>query len=159
VRRFSCSFSQSSDTRSSHSVLRRWERTCRALERASWPPWIDLELLDCRRRVSGRLSLPALAARAQLGDRSALEGLLRLLEQALLEHVRGIVNDHELADDVLQETLLIVSRGLKCLREPDWVRAWAYRIATREAVRAARTARDPRREAIEDWDTVPARDG
>lgn len=100
--------------------------------------------------------LPSLAARAQLGDRLALEQLLRALEQPLLDHVRTIVSDQDVADDVLQETLLRVSRKLGSLREPEWIRAWAYRIATREAVRAAREARDPRREAVDDWHDFPA---
>ena len=95
-------------------------------------------------------SLPSLAARAQLGDRVALEELLRSLESPLLDHVRTIVRNQDLADDVLQETLLRASRGLRSLRDPEWVRAWAYRIATREAVRAARAERDPRRESIDD---------
>jgi RNA polymerase sigma-70 factor (ECF subfamily) len=100
--------------------------------------------------------LPSLAARAQLGDRSALEQLLRALEQPLLAHVRTIVRDHDVADDVLQETLLRVSRKLGSLRALEWIRAWAYRIATREAVRAARAERDPRREAVDDQHDFPA---
>lgn len=99
-------------------------------------------------------TLPSLAARAQLGDRAALETLLRLLERPLLEHARAIVNDPDMADDVLQETLLRVSRGLGSLREVDWVRAWAFRIATREAIRAARADRDPRRETVDDWNDI-----
>ena len=102
--------------------------------------------------------LPSLAARAQLGDRAALERLLRSLEPPLLDHVRTILNDQDLADDVLQETLLRVSRGLGSLREPEWVRAWACRIATREAIRVARGERDRRSEAVDDWDDYPAPD-
>jgi len=104
-------------------------------------------------------SLPSLAARAQLGDRGALEELLCALEPPLLDHVRTIVSDQDLADDVLQEALLRVSRALGSLREPEWVRAWAYRITTREAIRAARTERNARREAIDDWDEFPAPEG
>jgi RNA polymerase sigma-70 factor (ECF subfamily) len=99
-----------------------------------------------------------LAARAQLGDQAALESLLRSLEPPLLDHVRTILNDQDLADDVLQETLIRVSRGLRSLREPEWVRAWAYRIATREAIRTARAERGRRSEAVDDWDDFPAPD-
>jgi len=111
-------------------------------------------------RVRGKAAslLPSLAARAQLGDRSALEQLLRALEQPLLDHVKTIVSDRDVADDVLQEALLRVSRKLNSLREPQWIRAWAYRIATREAIRAARAERDPRREEVDDWHDVPAPD-
>jgi RNA polymerase sigma-70 factor (ECF subfamily) len=83
-------------------------------------------------------ALPALAARAQLGERAALEALLGALQQPLLAHVRMILRDDDRAADVLQETLILVARRLHTLTEPRWVRAWAYRIATREAVRAAR---------------------
>ena len=95
--------------------------------------------------------LPSLTARAQLGDRLALETLLRVLERPLLDHVRTIVSDRDVADDVLQETLLRISRSLGSLRDTQWVRAWAYRIATREAIRAERAERDPRREPVNDW--------
>lgn len=107
-------------------------------------------------RAKAACSLSSLAARAQLGDRGALEDLLRALELPLLDHVRTIVNDQDLADDVLQEALLRVSRALGSLREPEWVRAWAYRITTREAIRAARAGQHPRREAVDDWDGFPA---
>ena len=107
-------------------------------------------------RANAAYSLSLLAARAQLGDRRALEDLLRALEPPLLDHVRTIVNDQDLADDVLQESLLRVSRALGSLREPKWVRAWAYRITTREAVRAAQAERHRRREAVDDWDDFPA---
>jgi RNA polymerase sigma-70 factor (ECF subfamily) len=102
--------------------------------------------------------LPSLAARAQLGDRGALEKLLHSLESPLHAHVSTIVNDRDLADDILQEVLLKVSRGLGSLREPEWVRAWAYRITTREAIRAARAERHQRHEAVEDWNDFPAPD-
>ena len=103
-------------------------------------------------------ALAALAARAQLGDRAALEQLLRSLEPRLLDHVRTIVADNDVADDVLQDTLLRVSRGLGALREPRWIRAWAYRIATREAVRAARRERHRRREAVDELAELPVPD-
>jgi len=113
---------------------------------------------DRGRRAKAACSLPSLAARAQLGDREALATLLRSLEVPLLDHVRTIVNDQDVADDVLQETLLRISRNLGSLREPEWVRAWAYRIATRQAIGTARAERNQRREAIDDWNDLPAPD-
>lgn len=85
--------------------------------------------------------LPALAARAQLGDRTALEELLRRIQGPLGEHIRDIVRDADLAADVLQDTLVIVCRRLHTVRQTEWVRAWAYRVATREAWRALRRSR------------------
>lgn len=85
-----------------------------------------------------RAALVLRVARAQSGDRAALEALLRDHQQPLYRHVRTIVGDAELALDVLQSTLLIIVRRLGGLRDPRWFRAWAYRIATREGVHAAR---------------------
>ena len=85
----------------------------------------------------GRGALALCVARAQSGDRSALDRLLRDHQAALYRHVRTITGDADLAYDVLQSVLLIVARRLRSLRDPRWFRAWAYRIATREAVRAA----------------------
>jgi RNA polymerase sigma-70 factor, ECF subfamily len=55
--------------------------------------------------------------------------------------VRAIVRDDEAAGDVLQDVLLTVCRKLPALRDPRWLRAWAYRIATRAAVRRSHQER------------------
>jgi len=57
---------------------------------------------------------------------------------------------------VLQETLLLVCRRLGTVRDHRWVRAWAYRIATREAVRAARRSRASRTQPLDEWADLPA---
>ncbi|HEY5722632.1 MAG TPA: RNA polymerase sigma factor [Allosphingosinicella sp.] len=90
------------------------------------------------RESPGRAASVLRVARAQSGDRAALEALLRDHQQPLYRHVRTITGDPDLAFDVLQSVLLIVVRRLAGLRDPRWFRAWAYRIATREAVRAIR---------------------
>lgn len=97
-----------------------------------------------------------LAARAQLGDRAALESLLRQLQGPLYEHIRGILRNEDAAADVLQDVLVIICRRLGSVREFQWVRAWAYRVATREAVRAARRERRVQADALEDWPDLPA---
>lgn len=101
-------------------------------------------------------SLPALAARAQLGDRAALDGLLRKLQDPLYQHIRGIVGDDDAAADVLQDTLLIICRRLNTVRELEWVRAWAYRVATREAVRSARSVRSHLHDPLDSLPELPA---
>lgn len=77
-------------------------------------------------------------ARAQGGDLRALGFILESLQEPLFHHVRIILGDEHEAEDVLQEILLTISRKLGTLRDPRWLRAWAYRIATRAAVRHAR---------------------
>jgi RNA polymerase sigma-70 factor, ECF subfamily len=90
------------------------------------------------RDAADALRSPVLVGRAQSGDLRALDQLLRALQEPLYRHVSAIVADPHTARDVLQETLLAVCRKLPTLREPRWFRAWAYRIATRTAVRRAR---------------------
>lgn len=41
-----------------------------------------------------------------------------------------------MAEDVLQEVLFLIYRKIKWLREPELFRAWCYRIASREAIKA-----------------------
>ena len=72
--------------------------------------------------------------RAQCDDREALELLLRGVQPSLRRFVAGIVGPSH-ADDVLQETFVIVACKLKSLHTPELFRPWAYRIASREAFR------------------------
>ncbi|MCI0437200.1 MAG: sigma-70 family RNA polymerase sigma factor [Gemmatimonadetes bacterium] len=94
--------------------------------------------------------------RAQAGDRAALDRLLRAIQSPLFAHIAGIVQDRDTAKDVLQDTLLLIAHKLNRLRDPRLYRSWCYRIATREAVRRARTARrwveltEPEMAALED---------
>jgi RNA polymerase sigma factor (sigma-70 family) len=70
-----------------------------------------------------------------------MDAMLRSLQPTLHRQVRAIVRDDHLAEDVLQEVLWIVCRKLGWLRDPRWIRAWALRIATREAIRRVRRER------------------
>lgn len=92
------------------------------------------------RKPRGDISA-VLVGRAQLGDRAALEAILTAVRAPLFAHIRGILGDGDMAEDVLQETLLTICRKLGTVREPQWFRAWAYRVATREAVRQGRRER------------------
>jgi RNA polymerase sigma-70 factor (ECF subfamily) len=73
-----------------------------------------------------------LVLRSQCGDRDAIEELLRGTQITLLPYIRRIVGAQG-ADDVLQDTLLQICRNLRSLREPQFFRAWTYRISTRAA--------------------------
>lgn len=100
-------------------------------------------------------SLSALAARAQLGDRGALEQLLRQLQAPLYDHIQGIVRDDDLAADVLQDAFIILCRRLGTVRQTEWIRAWAYRVATRAAFRAVRRSRRNQAEPLDDVSAIP----
>lgn len=95
----------------------------------------------------------ALIARAQLGDLSALDRLLASIQAPLFAHITTFVGDPDQAADVLQDALLAISRKLPSLRDPRWFRAWAYRIATRLSIRAARRSR--RHDEMMDADALP----
>jgi RNA polymerase sigma-70 factor (ECF subfamily) len=82
-----------------------------------------------------------LVVRAQLGDLRALDRLLQGAQAPLYRHIWHILGDEHAAEDVLQEVLLTVSRKIGALRDPAWFRAWAFRIATRLAIRHAGRAR------------------
>lgn len=72
--------------------------------------------------------------RAQLGDRDALERLLRSILPSLQRIALGLVGSTG-ADDVVQETLFLVYRKLRQLATPQLFRPWAFRIAKRVALR------------------------
>ncbi|HEU0013290.1 MAG TPA: RNA polymerase sigma factor [Longimicrobium sp.] len=86
-------------------------------------------------RAEAERGQAALVARAQLGDRAALDRLLQTVQRPLYDHLRALLRDHDAAQDALQDTLVQVCRKLGWLRDPRWFRAWAYRIATRIALR------------------------
>jgi len=72
---------------------------------------------------------------AQTGDRAALDELFRSVESSLYRYILSLVREPALAEDVLQEVLLLIYRKLYWLKQPELFRPWAYRIASREAFR------------------------
>ena len=71
--------------------------------------------------------------RAQTGDREAFDELLKSVQTRLFRYIFRLVGEHSAAEDVLQEVFLIIYRKLRWLDNPKLFRAWAYRIASREA--------------------------
>ncbi|HWF08009.1 MAG TPA: sigma factor [Bryobacteraceae bacterium] len=68
--------------------------------------------------------------------------LLGSVQPMLQRYLRGIVGAAS-ADDVSQNVLVVLYRKLGSLHAPELFRAWAYRIASREAFRHLR--KDKRR--------------
>lgn len=77
---------------------------------------------------------------AQCGDREALERLLRTVQPALRRYLRGLVGTSD-ADDVLQDTLILIARKLTWLEDPEVFRSWAFRIASRAGFRHLKKTR------------------
>lgn len=90
---------------------------------------------------------------AQRGDTMAMS---RLLDE-LTPYVRRVCGPIALDEgaDAAQETLLVVFKSLRSLREPDALYGWVRAIAVREAVRIAKRA--GRSLPADDLDTLPTR--
>ncbi len=97
-----------------------------------------------------------LVGRAQSGHTESLDALLRSVQFALYRHIESLTNDADLAEDVLQSTFWTIARKLGQLRDPRLFKAWAYRIATRLAVRAAKKERVWHREREELSQSLPS---
>jgi RNA polymerase sigma-70 factor (ECF subfamily) len=82
-----------------------------------------------------------LVLRAQSGDRDAFDALLREIAPPLLRYASRVTGDVALAEDVVQETLIAIVRKIAWLHDASLFRAWAYRIASREAFRLLRKNR------------------
>ena len=73
---------------------------------------------------------------AQQGDTMAMNALVDELMPYVGRICRAIALDR--GEDAAQEALMAILKNLRQLKEPEALRPWARRIATREAVRAAR---------------------
>lgn len=91
-----------------------------------------------------------LVVRAQLGDVTALDRLLRIIQDAVYEHIAFVMRDEDAAKDVLQTVLLTICRTIIQLQDPRLLRAWVFRIATRAAVRELRRSRRRDAAALEE---------
>jgi RNA polymerase sigma-70 factor (ECF subfamily) len=88
---------------------------------------------------ASRLAL--LVGVAQSGHAPSLDALLRWVQLPLYRHILSLTTDQALAEDVMQSALWAIARKIGQLREPQLFKAWAYRIATRFAIRATRQER------------------
>src|SRR5688572_2323964 len=95
---------------------------------------------------------------AQQGDPLAMDALLTELAPWLGRVCAAIALDR--GEDAMQETLIVVLRNLRTLREPAALRAWVRRIAVRQSLRLATDGRavpmsePPERAAVVDLDTA-----
>jgi RNA polymerase sigma factor (sigma-70 family) len=76
-----------------------------------------------------------LVASARLGDRGALDMLVRRWNGKLLAHAWRLLRDGEAARDAVQESWAEMVRGLPRLRDDRAFAAWAYRIVSRRCAR------------------------
>jgi RNA polymerase sigma factor (sigma-70 family) len=75
---------------------------------------------------------PALVTAARAGDQRALDQLVAQCLPLVYNIVGRALDGHDDVDDVVQETLLRVVRGLADLRDPAAFRSWLVAIAVRQ---------------------------
>jgi RNA polymerase sigma-70 factor (ECF subfamily) len=102
------------------------------------------------------LDLTLLVGRAQSGHTESLDMLLRSVQSPLFRHIESLTHDADMAEDVLQSTFWTIARKIGGLREPKLFKAWAYRIATRLAIRAAKKERAWQRDHAELLPSLPS---
>src|SRR5882672_3631931 len=101
-----------------------------------------------------------LIRRAQAGDRTAFEDLIRAHARLVWASVYGWVKDPAWTEDLVQETFLKAWESLKDLKEPEAFRGWLLTIARRLSWRQAELAgrSDPLSELPEKAAPVDAAD-
>jgi RNA polymerase sigma-70 factor (ECF subfamily) len=64
----------------------------------------------------------------------AYTAIIKKYQEKLYWHIRRMVVDHDDANDVLQNVLIRVWKGLESFREDSQLYTWLYRIATNECL-------------------------
>ena len=75
-----------------------------------------------------------LVMRAQGGDATALQLLVRRWHPKLILHARKLTEREDVAADVVQEGWVAIFRGLHRLKDPATFRGWIYRIVHNKSV-------------------------
>jgi len=86
-----------------------------------------------------------LVQQARFGDRAAFEELVRRVSRLVYARLFLETGNTHLAEDLLQETLLIAFRTIGTLNQPDRFRPWLLRIAQNVAIDAGRRQSSQRR--------------
>ena len=78
-----------------------------------------------------------LVERAQRGDRESFGALAGASIARLYNLAQLLLGDPDLAEDAVQEALIVTWRDLRALRDPDRFDSWLHRILVRCAYRVA----------------------
>jgi RNA polymerase sigma-70 factor (ECF subfamily) len=155
--------------------IRQTIRLYKAEEPFELPPTLHHRLARLlREKWKGKIDADrSLVEQAKLGDFGAMESLLVKYERQIFGVARRIVGQHQDAEEVTQQTFLIVLEHLDEFREEAQFRTWLLRIATNNAlallrkrsVRATQSLDEhnsddsyddiPRPEYIASWNEMP----
>ncbi|MGX7674206.1 sigma-70 family RNA polymerase sigma factor [Plantactinospora sp. DSM 117369] len=97
-----------------------------------------------RSKVESPRDTGTLVRAAQAGDKQALGELVATHLPLVYNVIGRALNGHADVDDLVQESMVRVMRGLPGLREPDRFRSWAVTIAHRQIQRYLREHRSSR---------------
>lgn len=75
-----------------------------------------------------------LVVRAQQGERSAFEALIKLWHQRFYVYAMKRTRNREAAQDITQEALVSISRNLQNLSDPAGFPKWSFRILERRYI-------------------------
>jgi RNA polymerase sigma-70 factor (ECF subfamily) len=82
-----------------------------------------------------------LVERARSGDREAFASVAAQVVPRLFNIAQLMLQDRDAADDAVQETLVLVWRDLRGLRDVDAFEAWLHRLLVRSVYREAARGR------------------
>jgi RNA polymerase sigma-70 factor, ECF subfamily len=88
----------------------------------------------------------ALVGQAQGGDPGAIQAIYELYAPRIYNFLLGMLGSRDEAEDVTQQTFLIVIRQLGTLREASLLESWIYRIARNEVYQRFRRQKVVREE-------------
>jgi RNA polymerase sigma-70 factor (ECF subfamily) len=99
----------------------------------------------------------ALVAACQRGEREAFDTLVERHQRSVYRLCYRFVNNHEDADDLVQEVFIKAFRGIKRFRGDSSVATWLYRIAVNTCL-SFRSTRRPMMEELRDSSAAEADD-
>lgn len=103
---------------------------------------------------------PAVARAVVRGDREAVAGAYRVLVQAVMNLAARILQDRQLAEEVVQDTFVELLEKSKQIKDHRAVVPWVRRVAVNHCLMRLRSPWHARRDALEpeQLDTVTASD-
>ena len=104
-----------------------------------------VHLYNCRSMDQDR-KISVLVGQAQGGDRGAIQAIYELYAPRIYNFILGMLGSREEAEDVTQQTFLIVIRQLGTLRDANLLESWIYRIARNEVYQKFRRQKVVREE-------------
>jgi RNA polymerase sigma-70 factor (ECF subfamily) len=87
-----------------------------------------------------------LVGQAQGGNRGAIQAIYELYAPRIYNFILGMLGSREEAEDVTQQTFLIVIRQLGALRDANLLESWIFRIARNEVYQRFRRQKVVREE-------------